>query len=52
MEGKYQDDPARTRETARRFLDLKFTVLCSAHGAAVTHRPKEAIRRALEQEAK
>ena len=52
VEGKHQDDPARTRESARRFLDLKFGVLCSAHGSAVTHRPKDAIRRALEHEAK
>ena len=41
-----------TRESARRFLDLKFAVLCPAHGAAVTHRPKEAIRKALEQDGK
>lgn len=52
VDPKWQDDPARTRESARRFLDLKFAVLCPAHGAAVTHRPKEAIRKALEQDGK
>ena len=51
VDGKYQDDPSRTRDTARRFLDLKFGVLCPSHGPAVTHRPKEAIRRALEADA-
>ena len=52
IEAAYQDAPARTRDSARRFLDLKFGVLCPAHGPAVTHRPKEAIRRALEQDGK
>jgi len=52
VEASYQDAPARTRDSARRFLDLKFGVLCPAHGPAVTHRPKEAIRRALEQDGK
>jgi len=52
IEASYQDAPARTRDSARHFLDLKFGVLCPAHGPAVTHRPKEAIRRALEQDGK
>jgi glyoxylase-like metal-dependent hydrolase (beta-lactamase superfamily II) len=51
-QAKYQDDPARTRESARRFLDLKFGVLCPAHGEAITHRPKDAIRKALEPDEK
>ena len=52
IQAKYQDEPTLTRDSARRFLDLKFGVLCPAHGPAVTHRPKDAIRRALEQDGK
>jgi glyoxylase-like metal-dependent hydrolase (beta-lactamase superfamily II) len=44
-------DPERTRESARRLLDLRFGVLCPAHGAAITQRPKDAIRKALDADA-
>lgn len=45
---EYQDDPQRTRETARRFLDLKFETLCFDHGEPITRNAHDAIRKALE----
>jgi glyoxylase-like metal-dependent hydrolase (beta-lactamase superfamily II) len=45
---KYQDDPKRTRDTARRLLDLRFGVLCFSHGAPLSSDPHGAIRKALE----
>jgi glyoxylase-like metal-dependent hydrolase (beta-lactamase superfamily II) len=45
--GEYQDDPAGTRVSVRRLLDLRFKILCPNHGAPVTVRTKAAIRRAL-----
>lgn len=47
--GEHQDDPDRTRETARRFLDLRFATLCFSHGAPLTKDPHAAIRKALEK---
>lgn len=44
----YQDDPARTRETARSFLDLRFEALCFAHGEPLVRQAREAIRAALD----
>lgn len=44
---EYQDDPARTRESVRRLLDLSFAVLCPNHGEPVTRSAKEAIAQAL-----
>src|SRR2546428_5188833 len=49
--GEYQDEPARTRESVRRFLDLKFETLCTNHGDPVTVGAKEAIVRALAYDA-
>lgn len=47
VEDGYQDEPERTRETARAFLDLRFETLCPAHGEPLTHGAREAIRHAL-----
>jgi glyoxylase-like metal-dependent hydrolase (beta-lactamase superfamily II) len=44
---EYHEDPQATRESARRLLDLPFTVLCLAHGAPITTNPRAAIRRLL-----
>lgn len=48
---EYQDDPARTRESVRRLLDLPFEMLCPNHGDPVTEDAKEAIRLALKRDA-
>ena len=45
---QYQDDARRTRDTARSFLELRFTTLCFSHGAPLTENPHGAIRAALE----
>ncbi|MGH7165762.1 MAG: MBL fold metallo-hydrolase [Nitrospiraceae bacterium] len=45
--GEYQDEPARTRESVRRLLDLRFEILCSNHGDPVMRGAKEAIARVL-----
>jgi hypothetical protein len=47
VEDRYQDEPERTRETARAFLDLRFETLCPAHGEPLTHGTREAVRHAL-----
>jgi hypothetical protein len=44
---EYVHDPAQTRETARRLLDLDFDVLCVGHGRPVLEDPKGAIRALL-----
>ena len=46
---EYQDEPERTRETARSFLELRFATLCFDHGAPLTSDPHAAIRKALEK---
>jgi len=48
--GEYQDDPARTRRTARSFLKLRFGVLCFDHGPPLTKDPRVAVREALERD--
>ena len=45
---EFHEDPAATRRSVERLLDLPFTVLCLAHGAPVTDDPKGALRRLLE----
>jgi len=45
--GEYQDESARTRESVRRLLDLRFETLCSNHGHPVISDAKEAIAQAL-----
>ena len=45
---EYHEDPAETRRSVERLLELPFGVLCLDHGAPVTLDPKSAIRRLLE----
>jgi hypothetical protein len=45
--GRFHDDPAETRRSVERLLDLAFDVLCLDHGPAITEDPKGAIRRLL-----
>ena len=46
------DDPAETRASVRRLLDLRFSVLCFNHGAPMTDDPQAALRRVLRKGAK
>ena len=48
---EYHDDPAGTRRSVEGLLDEPFSVLCLAHGAPITDRPKHAIRDLLERTA-
>lgn len=48
---EYQDDPKRTRQTARRLIEMKFSTLLFDHGAPITREPQAAIRKALEADA-
>lgn len=48
---EYHDDPATTRATVERLLELPFTVLCLDHGLPLRDDPKRAIRELLEQTA-
>jgi len=45
---QFHEDPAETRRSVERLLDLDFTILCLDHGAPITADPKAAIRRLLE----
>jgi glyoxylase-like metal-dependent hydrolase (beta-lactamase superfamily II) len=45
--GEYHDDPAGTRRSVERLLELPFDVLCLDHGSAVTGDPRGAIRTLL-----
>lgn len=47
---EFQDDPARTRVTARKLLEQRFDTLCFAHGAPLRSGARDAIRRLLESE--
>jgi glyoxylase-like metal-dependent hydrolase (beta-lactamase superfamily II) len=47
----HQDEPARTRVSAKGLLELDFKVLCPAHGAPVTADAKRAVRGALKKDA-
>lgn len=47
IDAGYQDDPLRTRETARKFLEIPFDTLCFAHGDPISKDPHGAIREAL-----
>jgi len=49
--GEYQDEPARTRESVRQLLELRFEVLCPNHGDPVMRNVKEAIMQVLERDA-
>jgi hypothetical protein len=45
---EYHEDPAETRRSVERLLELPFSVLCLAHGVPVTEDPKAALRALLE----
>ena len=45
---EYHEDPAETRRSVERLLELPFGVLCLDHGVPVVDDPKAAIRRLLE----
>ncbi len=47
----YQDEPQRSRATARSFLTRRFSVLCFDHGPPVTRGALESIRKALSRPA-
>ena len=44
---EFHDEPAETRRSVERLLDLDFTILCLDHGPPLTHDPKAAIRALL-----
>jgi hypothetical protein len=44
---QFHDEPAETRRSVERLLDLDFTILCLDHGPPLTHDPKAAIRALL-----
>jgi hypothetical protein len=44
---EYHEDPAETRRSVRRLLDVPFAILCLDHGAPLTDDPKEALQRLL-----
>jgi glyoxylase-like metal-dependent hydrolase (beta-lactamase superfamily II) len=45
---EYHEDPAETRRSVERLLDLDFAILCLDHGTPVTNDPKSALRDLLE----
>jgi glyoxylase-like metal-dependent hydrolase (beta-lactamase superfamily II) len=47
IDPSHHEDPAATRASVEKLLDLPFEVLCLAHGAPVTGDPKAAIREVL-----
>ena len=47
MPAEYHDDPAETRRSTERLLDLDFSILCLDHGVPLADDPKEAIRNLL-----
>jgi glyoxylase-like metal-dependent hydrolase (beta-lactamase superfamily II) len=44
---QFHEDPAETRRSVERLLELDFEILCLAHGAPSTSDPKSAIRATL-----
>jgi hypothetical protein len=46
---EYHEDPAATRRSVEKLLDMPFDILCLDHGEPVTEAPKEALRRLLEE---
>jgi glyoxylase-like metal-dependent hydrolase (beta-lactamase superfamily II) len=44
---EYHEDPAGTRASVRRLLELAFDVFCMDHGAPLTAKPHEALRRLM-----
>jgi glyoxylase-like metal-dependent hydrolase (beta-lactamase superfamily II) len=47
---RYLHDPAETRRSIRKLLELPFSVLCLDHGEPLTEDPKGAIRALLERD--
>ncbi len=45
------DDPAETRRSVAKLLDLPFTVMCFAHGVPLTDDPKRALKNLLAKSA-
>lgn len=48
---EYHEDPAETRRSVEKLLDLPFAILCLDHGAPVSYEPKAALRRLLDSTA-
>jgi glyoxylase-like metal-dependent hydrolase (beta-lactamase superfamily II) len=46
---EYHEDPAATRHSVERLLELSFEVLCLAHGKPLTDDPKSALRELLDK---
>jgi hypothetical protein len=46
---EYHEDPAATRRSTERLLELPFAVLCLDHGVPLNDDPKAALRRLLER---
>ena len=44
---EYHEDPGGTRASVRRLLELPFDVFCMDHGAPLTAKPHEALRRLM-----
>lgn len=44
---EYHEDPAETRRSVERLLEVPFAILCLDHGAPISHDPKEAMQRLL-----
>jgi glyoxylase-like metal-dependent hydrolase (beta-lactamase superfamily II) len=51
IESEYQEDPARTRRSVKKLLELPFRVACFAHGAPITRLARKALAGALERDA-
>ncbi len=45
---EYHEDPAETRRSVERLLELPFSILCFDHGAPLADDPQAALRRLLE----
>jgi glyoxylase-like metal-dependent hydrolase (beta-lactamase superfamily II) len=45
--GEYAHDVAEARRSVEKLLELPFSILCVAHGGAITEAPKDRIRVAL-----
>jgi glyoxylase-like metal-dependent hydrolase (beta-lactamase superfamily II) len=48
---RFHEDPAETRRSVERSLELGFDILCLAHGVPVTDDPQGALRELLERTA-
>ena len=48
---EYHEDPAATRRSVERLLQLPFSILCLDHGAPMVDDPKAALRRLLDSTA-